>query len=116
MIFNMGVNVMRPAFNLEPNYRIIVLTRKDRTNATGPLPAVKGLIWFTDGSKMRVGTRAGIYGQSVRTRLSFSLGRHATVFQAQIFAISAYVYEIQSQNRSEKYVSALIVKDVGVWT
>jgi len=33
------------------------------------------------------GTGAGIYGQSVRRKLSISLGRYATVFQAKIYAI-----------------------------
>jgi hypothetical protein len=32
-------------------------------------------------------------------------GRYATVFQGEIYAILACVYEIQLQNRSEKYVS-----------
>jgi hypothetical protein len=108
-IFNMGVNFMRSVFNLEPKYRVIVLTRKDRTNATGSPPAVKGLIWFTDGSKMREGMGAGVYGLSVGRRLSFSLGRYATVFQAEIYAILACAYEIQSQNRQEKYISPPIV-------
>jgi len=56
---------------------------------TGAPPAVKGLIWFTDGSKTRERTGAGVYGQSVGRRLSFSLGRYATVFQAKICAILA---------------------------
>jgi hypothetical protein len=47
-IFNMGVDVMRPAFNFEPKYRVTTLTRKDWTKGTGT-PAVKGLVWFTDG-------------------------------------------------------------------
>ena len=38
-------------------------------------------------------------------RLSFSLGRYATVFQAEIYAILACVHEIKFQNRPEKYVS-----------
>ena len=50
-------------------------------------------------------TGAGVYGQSVGRRLSFSLGRYATIFQAKIYAILACVHEIQVQNRSEKYVS-----------
>ena len=104
-IFNMGVDVMRPAFNLEPNYRVTILTREDWTKATGAPPAVNGLVWFTDRSKMREGTGAGVYGQFVGRRLSFSLGRYATVFQAEIYAILACVYEIQFQNRLEKYVS-----------
>jgi len=101
----MGVDVMRPAFNLEPKYRVTMLMREDWTKATGAPPAVKGLVWFTDGSKMKEGTRAGVYGQFAGRRLSFLLGRYATVFQADIYAILACVYEIQFQNRLEKYVS-----------
>ena len=88
-IFNMGVDVMRPAYNLEPPYVVTMLMREEWTKATGAPPAAKGLVWFTDGSKMREGTRAGVYGQSVRRRLSSSLGRYATVFQADIYAILA---------------------------
>jgi hypothetical protein len=72
---------------------------------TAGMKAVKGLIWFTDGSKMREGTGAGVYGQSAGRRLSFSLGRYVTVFQAEIYVILACVYEIKFQNRPEKYVS-----------
>ena len=54
---------------------------------------------------MKEGTGAGVYGQSVKRRLSFSLGRYATVFQAKIYAILACVYEIQSLDRPEKHVS-----------
>ena len=54
---------------------------------------------------MRDGAGAGVYGQSVRQRLSFPLGRYATIFQVEIYAILACAYEIQSQNRPEKYVS-----------
>ena len=54
---------------------------------------------------MKEGTGAGVYGQSVGKRLSFSLGRYATVFQAKKYAILACVNEIQFQSRPEKYVS-----------
>jgi hypothetical protein len=101
----MGVGVMRPAFNLESEYRVTVLTREDWTKGTCAPSAVKGLVWFTDGSKVRERTGAGVYGQSVGRRLSFSLGRYATVFQAEIYAILACVYEIQFQNRPEQYVN-----------
>jgi len=104
-MFNMGVDIMRPAHNFEPRYRVTMLTREDWTKATGGPPAVKGLVWFTDGSGTGEGTGAGVYGQSVGWRLSFSLGRYAIVFQAEIYAILACVYEIQSQNRPEKYMS-----------
>jgi len=64
---------MKPAFNFEPKYRVTMLTRGDWTKGTGTPPVVKGLVWFTDGSKMKEGTGAGVYGQSVGRRLSFSL-------------------------------------------
>ena len=57
-ILDMGF-VMLPAFNLEHQYRVIMLTREDWTKATGDSPAVKGLVWFTDGSKMRWGGDQG---------------------------------------------------------
>jgi len=104
-IFNMGVDVMRSTFNLEPKYRVTMLTREDWTRGSGSPPEVKGLIWYTDGSKMKEGTGAEVFGQSVKRRLSFPLGRYTTVFQAEIYAILACVYEIQFQNRLEKYVS-----------
>jgi len=93
---------MRPAFNTEPKYRVTMLTREGWTRGTGAPPVVKGLVWFTDGSRRRGGSRAGVYGQSVRRRLSFSLSKYATVFQAKIYAILACVHEIQLQNRPEK--------------
>jgi ribonuclease HI len=82
-----------------------MLTREDWTKGQGAPPEVKGLVWFTDGSKMKGATGAGVYGQSLRRRLSFSLGKYATVFQAEIYAILVCAYKIQSQNRSERYVS-----------
>jgi hypothetical protein len=104
-IFNMGVSAMRPAFNFEPKYRITMLTRDYWTRGTGTPPLVKVLIWFTDGSKIGDGTGAGVYGQSEGRRLSFSLGRDVTFFQAEIYAILVSAHEIQFQGRPEKHVS-----------
>ena len=56
---------MRPAYNYEPQYRITLLTGEDWTKATGAPPALKGLFWFTDGSRMKGRTGAGVYGQLV---------------------------------------------------
>jgi len=95
-IFNVGFDVMRPAYNFEPQYRVTMLTREHWTKATGAPPAVKGLVWFTDRSKMREGTGARVYGQSVGRRLSYFLGRYTAVFQAEIYATLACAYGIQS--------------------
>ena len=50
------------------------------------------------------GTGAGVCGQSVGRRLSISLGKHATVFQAELCVILACVHEIETQDRPEKNV------------
>jgi hypothetical protein len=103
-IFNMRVDIMKPVFNLEPKYRVTMLTREEWTSGPGT-PAVKRLVWFMDGSRTAEGTGAGVYGQSVNRRLSVSLSKHATVFQAEVYAILACVQETDTQDRPEKYVS-----------
>jgi len=56
-IFNMGVGVKKPAFNLECKYRVTMQTKEEWTR--GPAtPVVKRLVWFIDGSRMMEGTRA----------------------------------------------------------
>jgi len=64
-----------------------------------------GLVWFTDGSWTAEGPGAEVYGPSVDRRLSTSLGKHATVFQAELYAKLACVHETETQDRPEKYVS-----------
>ena len=104
-MFNTGFGVVRLAFNLESQYIVILLLREVWTETAGVPPAIKGIVWFTDGSRMKAGTGRGVYMQSVGWMFSFSLGRYATVFHADLFAVLACVYEIQSQNLLEKYVS-----------
>jgi len=94
-IFNMGVDIMKPVFNLEPKYRVTTLTREELTRGPRTPLAVKGLVWFTDGSGTVEGTRAGVYGQSANRRLSLSLGKHATVFQAEVYVKLVCVHEIE---------------------
>jgi hypothetical protein len=104
-VFNTGFGVVRLAFNLESQYSVIVLLREVWTETAGVPAAIKGLVWFTELSRMRAGTGAGVYMQSLGWMFSFSLGRYATVFHADLFAVLACVYEIQTQNLLEKYVS-----------
>ena len=42
---------------------------------------------------------------SVGRRLSISLGKHATVFQAEVYALLVCVHETETQDSPEKYVS-----------
>jgi hypothetical protein len=50
-IFKTVVNVMRPAFNYEPKYRVIMLIGEELTRGPGTLPIVKGLVCYTQGSR-----------------------------------------------------------------
>jgi ribonuclease HI len=96
---------MKPVFNLELQCMVTMLTTEEWTTSPRTPPVVKGLVWFTGGSRMAEGTRAGVYGQSVNRRLSISLGKYNTVFQAEVYAILAHVHEIQTQDHPEKYDS-----------
>jgi hypothetical protein len=101
----MRVDVMRPTYNFEPRYRVVALTREDWTSGTGTPPNVKGHVWFTDGSRMREGTGAGVFGQPKGRRLSLPLGRYTTLFQAKVFAILACAHDIKNHGTSEKHIS-----------
>jgi len=75
---------MRPGFEFETKYRVTVLRREERTRGSGTPPTVKGLIWYTDRSRAWRGIGTGDYGQSLRRRLSISIGKYAIVFQAEM--------------------------------
>jgi hypothetical protein len=63
-IFSMGNDIMRPAYNFEPKYRVTLLIRKEWSRGPGPPPVVKGLVWYTDGSRMQTAAGARVYEQS----------------------------------------------------
>jgi len=44
-------DVKRPEYKFEPKYRVIILTREEWIRGPRTLPAVKGIAWYTDGSK-----------------------------------------------------------------
>jgi ribonuclease HI len=44
-------------------------------------------------------------GPSVNIRLNISLGEHATVIQAEVYAVLACLHETETQARTENYVS-----------
>jgi hypothetical protein len=58
----------------------------------------EGLVWFTGGSRTVERTGAGVSGQSLGRRRSIYLGKHAAVFQAEVYVILACVYEIQTEH------------------
>jgi hypothetical protein len=59
----MGVDVMRSAFNIESKLMVTVLTTEEWNRGPGTPPAVKGLVWYTDGLMTR--RRGGGLGRSL---------------------------------------------------
>jgi len=104
-ICGMENDVNRQQFNSEPKFGVIMLTREAKTRGPKSPLAVKGPIWYTDGSKTWSGTGAGLYRQSLGTGLIISLGRYAAVFQAELYTILACVYKIHINIKSQKYIS-----------
>ena len=113
-IFNVRVHIMKPVFNLEPKYRVTMLTRDEWTRGPGAPLMVKGLVWCMDGSRTAEGTAVGVYGQSVNRKLSIPLGKHATVFQAKVYGILDCTEETATQDHPEKYVNICSVSQAAL--
>jgi hypothetical protein len=67
------------------------------------------LIWYTDGSRTGSGTGSGIRGLRPNSSLSFPLGKFATVFQTEIYAILQCVCE--NIRRAYRNKRILIISD-----
>ncbi|KAJ8914454.1 hypothetical protein NQ315_011395 [Exocentrus adspersus] len=63
-----------------------------------------GLVWFTNGSKTLEGTGVGVRGMRPRVARSFPLGKHTSVFQAEVFAILACVSENLKLGYSNQHI------------
>lgn len=90
-IFEMGTDTLPIQYSFFKPFTLIC-DRSMWMQGEPDLP-MNGLIWYTDGSKTANGTGAGIYGVRPRVSLSFNLGKYATVFQAEVFAILACIQE-----------------------
>ena len=73
LIFNTGVDIIRPAGNLESKYRVTMLTTEEWTKAPGTSPAVKGLVWYIECNRKRRETH--VYGQYSGRRLNTSYAK-----------------------------------------
>jgi ribonuclease HI len=67
------------------------------------------LIWFTGGSRADSGTGSGIFGLRPNRSFSFPLGKLATAFQTEIYAILQCVCE--NIRRAYKNKQILILSD-----
>ena len=88
-LLEMQTDQMNAIYNFEKPFSI----RCDSDLWTKGIPAslAEGLTWYTDGSKTADGAGAGIFGERPRVDITVALGKHATVYQAEIYAIQACV-------------------------
>jgi hypothetical protein len=66
-------------------------------------------VWYTDGSRTDSGTGSGIQGIRPNRRYCFPLGKYATVFQTEIYAILQCSYE--NMRRAYRNKRILIFSD-----
>jgi hypothetical protein len=90
-ILEMRADHIIPVFNHSRTCKVII--DRDYWRNVDQVVPEDSLVWFTDGSRMPSGTGSGIFGVRPNMSLSFSLGKFATVFQTEIYAILQCAYE-----------------------
>lgn len=70
---------------------------------------LQGKVWYTDGSLMEGVSGAGVFCESDGAKHVFSLGRHTSIFQSEIFAILQAA--ILSKTREEQVQKITICSD-----
>jgi hypothetical protein len=84
-IFDMRSDHITPVHHYTKNYMVIIDQEFWRNK--DPMLPRDALIRFTDGSRAGSGTGSGIHGIRPETSFSFFLGKFATIFQSEIYAI-----------------------------
>ncbi|XP_046406283.1 uncharacterized protein LOC124171188 [Ischnura elegans] len=95
-IFEMGSDSMIATFNSSPPlFKTHFSNRECWAKEEGKALHSGAQAWFMDGSMKEGKTGAGVYSQSPPWSIYVPLGRYATVFQAEIFAILTCVHVIE---------------------
>jgi hypothetical protein len=90
-ILNMRSDHSIPVYNYSKIFNVII--DMDYWRNKDPVLPKDALIWFTDGSRTDLGTGSGNYVLKPHKSYSFSLGKFASVFQTEIYAIPRCAYE-----------------------
>ncbi|KAJ8960521.1 hypothetical protein NQ318_013807 [Aromia moschata] len=86
-------------------YRVIV-PKEGEEDSHIPIQQ-NGTIWYTDGSKTEQSTGAGATNRDPDCEISINLGNYATVFQAEITAISACAQEMTRRSYTNKRIQII---------
>ncbi|KAJ8956742.1 hypothetical protein NQ318_014098 [Aromia moschata] len=86
-------------------YRVIV-PKEGEEDSHIPIQQ-NGTTWYTDGSKTEQSTGAGATNRDPDCEISINLGNYATVFQAEITAISACTQEMTRRSYTNKRIQII---------
>ena len=103
-VFRMGQDKMPIVRSLEAPFKVCFPEREEWLKPQGPV-LNNGVILFTDGFRTSSGSGAGIYCRSKGIRESISLGKFATVFQAEIVAIMCCAQNLLAMGERGKRIS-----------
>ncbi|XP_054259929.1 uncharacterized protein LOC128984619 [Macrosteles quadrilineatus] len=85
-VMDMPSDHMPTRFFFARPFTVLLPSRDEWMSGGNPLPQ-GDLEWYTDGSKVRSGTGAGIHGVQNGVDICLPMGTHPTVFQAEMTAI-----------------------------
>jgi len=106
-LLEMGADYTTPAYYHSKAFTVNI--DWDYWKNKDPVFPEDALIWFTDGSRANSGTGSGIFGLRPKRSLSFPLGKFATVFQIEIYAVLQCACE--NIKRANKNKQILIFSD-----
>nr|XP_034184636.1 uncharacterized protein LOC117606373 [Osmia lignaria] len=104
LILTHGGDRCKTEYLFRREYDLIIPDREEWREDPSGILTPGGLVWFTDGSKTGSGTGAGIAGESPKVEMTYKLGHHVTVFQAEVFAIWAYAKYNLEKDHSGKHI------------
>lgn len=99
-VLKMTTDTMTPTYNFTKNYTVKFPSRDDWLKGQTSIKD-NCLTWYTDGSKKGNDVGSGIYGENPRLRQAQNLGNYASIFQAEVYAITACA----GINLSKRYVN-----------
>ena len=87
---------MVPHFSFDHQFEAMIPTRDQWEDADAPMVPEGAITVYTDGSSEPRGTGAGILFNGLLTDLSIPLGTYASVFQAEMYAITKCATVLQT--------------------
>lgn len=103
-VLQMTADIMITRTRYEMPYTVLIYNRDEWVQNQTALTRADSC-WYTDGSKTNAGVGAGVYSCNPKTEVSYRLGKFATVFQAEIFAIEMCATRLVERQVAHKSIN-----------